>query len=1148
MGLERGLGDVKDELQMFIESQKRKVDSDKRELMKAQDALSPRDNQPSRISDNASQQGHKFSNKSADAEADYQSGLPLGQYELRKKAMRDERVRDYKKYAAEKELRRTGKIDPSLLEGASPRAGNRKARDETSRRSEVTTPDIVDAYAALLRKKRAEERAYRENYDDPEVTNDRRVRFDDSENETYSSRPPPNINDEELFQWAREKAKSGRRQHSAGNVKSEKPNDVDEGASTRAKSVPPSTTAGIFGDGGGAVDESRRRKEQYKKDLEMQIKEKEEQKYREKLKKLGRITSSDELNIITKKEESTTNNKPVTSENHTEDRYVEPTSGSRSGSRSYGRPRYEDDHHDPRLGYQGYPGMPYRGMGGYDPYMQMMPGRFDPRMDPYLMQNPGYAGFPGYSGIMYGPSAGMMPRPDRFDDRGRDGDYGGGRTSRRDSQARNLKSPHIEAPVQETVSVRTSEVKSKHSPRSVAVTAGVFGDDTPDKGAERAAKIAYQEELRKQMQEKQAAKEKEKRERERYEAKMEAEMAKYDPWGRAGGGAPVKDQSGHLVADLRTLHKYNEDGVVVSPRGDVNSDGNLANLPKDSPVLAALNGFQNIANSSPNASPRGNFENQAQGRGAALMELQGIQKNPTQKKEQQSYQDFLRQQIEEKKRIKDEEERKQKEEEDKENRRLEEQRIKMEQEFLIEQEKERRKEEEVRQKNDEMRKVAELKRQEAEKERKEIEADRFRSILKRSSELKQQSIETSNRPSSPPIPALQNNSRTEYNRPASRQLPTLAKKQTTEFQQQDHVRPVSRPIPTLTKQQNIEMHMESQATQLSNPPSRQYDRSKVTIDHCQSSKSNTNEQADVDMQYLNIIRQQLLRGNSEIEGANSGQTSSQTHVIKQLAVLRKQLSTEEQKVQKELEKNEKYQETKTKTKSITKQKSEDRADIFEKARIRRGSAKRRTAAKHADQFNKLADASSVIDLKLPNRQVTVSELDLQQREFIRLQEQKLHALREAIKDTSDFLMVNIDNDKTSSTKVRRSSKQSLLESDSQFIKMDDQSVRLSSRLSTAQSNRRYLNAEDSLEEPYESRTKTPGGYSIGSMTSQAIEEMAAKNEERLKSLQAEGRRDVATPEDPEDIIDKYLRSSSQRGSRPQTGQSEKSLPSNTALK
>ena len=58
--------------------------------------------------------------------------------------------------------------------------------------------------------------------------------------------------------------------------------------------------------------------------------------------------------------------------------------------------------------------------------------------------------------------------------------------------------------------------------------------------------------------------------------------------------------------------------------------------------------------------------------------------------------------------------------------------------------------------------------------------------------------------------------------------------------------------------------MESQATQVRNPPSRQYDQSKETIDHFQSSKSNTDEQTDVDMQYLNIIRQQLLQGNSQI--------------------------------------------------------------------------------------------------------------------------------------------------------------------------------------------------------------------------------------------------------------------------------------------
>lgn len=38
-----GLGDVKDELQMFIDSQKRKIDNERRELNKAKAVYSPRD-------------------------------------------------------------------------------------------------------------------------------------------------------------------------------------------------------------------------------------------------------------------------------------------------------------------------------------------------------------------------------------------------------------------------------------------------------------------------------------------------------------------------------------------------------------------------------------------------------------------------------------------------------------------------------------------------------------------------------------------------------------------------------------------------------------------------------------------------------------------------------------------------------------------------------------------------------------------------------------------------------------------------------------------------------------------------------------------------------------------------------------------------
>ena len=60
----------------------------------------------------------------------------------------------------------------------------------------------------------------------------------------------------------------------------------------------------------------------------------------------------------------------------------------------------------------------------------------------------------------------------------------------------------------------------------------------------------YQEELQRQMREKQAAKQREKADEERYNKRIEAEAASYNPFGRSGGGAPIKDNKGNLVADL----------------------------------------------------------------------------------------------------------------------------------------------------------------------------------------------------------------------------------------------------------------------------------------------------------------------------------------------------------------------------------------------------------------------------------------------------------------------------------------------------------------------------------------------------------------------------------------------------------------------
>jgi len=53
-----------------------------------------------------------------------------------------------------------------------------------------------------------------------------------------------------------------------------------------------------------------------------------------------------------------------------------------------------------------------------------------------------------------------------------------------------------------------------------------------------------------QIQEKQECRRLEKVERDRAEAKLEAEIRTYNPWGRGGCGAPLRDTRGDLISTL----------------------------------------------------------------------------------------------------------------------------------------------------------------------------------------------------------------------------------------------------------------------------------------------------------------------------------------------------------------------------------------------------------------------------------------------------------------------------------------------------------------------------------------------------------------------------------------------------------------------
>ena len=88
-----------------------------------------------------------------------------------------------------------------------------------------------------------------------------------------------------------------------------------------------------------------------------------------------------------------------------------------------------------------------------------------------------------------------------------------------------------------------------------------IGQET-DKDDEQAAKKRYQQELQAQMREAQMRKVQSKKEKDDYERKMDAEIQRYNYFGRSGGGggAPMRDKEGNVVANLADLRNPPQNG------------------------------------------------------------------------------------------------------------------------------------------------------------------------------------------------------------------------------------------------------------------------------------------------------------------------------------------------------------------------------------------------------------------------------------------------------------------------------------------------------------------------------------------------------------------------------------------------------------
>ncbi|KAM8966869.1 centrosome and spindle pole-associated protein 1 [Pelodytes ibericus] len=312
---------------------------------------------------------------------------------------------------------------------------------------------------------------------------------------------------------------------------------------------------------------------------------------------------------------------------------------------------------------------------------------------------------------------------------------------------------------------------------------GFFPENKPAQSKQTAQ--SYQEELQRQIWERNEKRRKEKEEQEQYDAKVEADMKNYNPWGKGGGGAPLKDSGGKLITDLKRMHKLNED-AYQQPEGKAYEDKrsvvavNLS-LADNSGSTSKIPGFA-FANASPYA------------RGSVFAEP------PTenQVQEQESYKNFLRLQIEEKRHKEEEERDRIRQEEEREERRLADQRAKIQREYEAEQNKKKLKEEEQRQKNEELIRLADERRKEAERKRKEEEAkqeEELRQFYEQEKSSKIPQTEPPPRQPSPVIPALQHKASARTRRP-----PTADSQISIQSNEDAHSRPLSPPVPARRNQ------------------------------------------------------------------------------------------------------------------------------------------------------------------------------------------------------------------------------------------------------------------------------------------------------------------------------------------------------------
>ncbi|XP_035745957.1 centrosome and spindle pole-associated protein 1 isoform X5 [Egretta garzetta] len=596
----------------------------------------------------------------------------------------------------------------------------------------------------------------------------------------------------------------------------------------------------------------------------------------------------------------------------------------------------------------------------------------------------------------------------------------------------NLDPPLGQAPVEQSVS-NIGQRNAGDRQRSI----GVVSEEKTKPSKE--ATLSYQQELQQQIREREERRRQEREEKERYEAKLEAEMRNYNPWGKGGGGAPLRDAKGNLITDLNMMHKQNEDAyhnpearLYEDKRAIVSVDLSLAS-PRPENTEASTNkiaGFT-FAQTSPFA--RGN--------------VFGEPPSPQHLKRQESYKNFLRLQIEEKRRREEAEREKLRMEEEKEEKRLAEQRMRIQKAYQDEQEEKRKKEEERRLKNKEIIRLDEERQKEAEKRRKEKEEKQDEQLRQYFEKEKMEEKKMLSRQPSPIVSALQNKSIREEER-----IPSAESHISYYEQDPPQPRAPSPPVPA---------------------------------------------------------RRNQLRAFEE-----------RKNVINELSEMRKQLRSEERRLQEQL-----LNVASDDDVPITRGRREKNPkDIFEMARLRLQAPVRRPSSKEAQdpvniqniwEFNELKYKDSETRMGLrhmyPDPPKDDQTLEIQQQALLREQQKKLDRMRMR-RETEDH-SASGGNPQTMGLFRNESNeflKNSLLESDSAFIGANGETfpalgeVNLSPQLPSSARERRRIKqkALECAEDvpPGQTPLLQPDSFSLHSSFSLDVDQLKGKNEERLQRL------------------------------------------------